>query len=236
MTYTNSPLVSYKNITSHKKAGRKNISRFTPHVFVGQVTAKQGVDYFKNTDRQCSANYVIGHSGELGLSVDEKDTAWTSSSSANDSQAITVEIASDKSHPYAISDKAWETLINLAYDICKRYNKTKMVWIPDKDKALSYKVKDDELLVTVHRWFNLNKSCPGEYVYNRLGKLVEIVNNKLKEDTGAMGEKLNSFEQWAVDIGLFAGYGDGKYHFDQPLTRGQLCIVLYRFAKWLGRV
>ena len=111
-----------------------------------------------------------------------------------------------------------------------------MIWIPDKDKALSYKVKDDELLVTVHRWFNLNKSCPGEYVYNRLGKLVEIVNNKLKEDTGAMGEKLNKFEQWAVSIGLFTGYGDGKFHFDQPLTRGQLCVVLYRFANWLCKV
>ena len=57
-----------------------------------------------------------------------------------------------------------------------------------------------------------------------------------EEDKESMKEKLDYFEKWAVSIGLFTGYGDGKYHFEQPLTRGQLCIVLYRFAKWLGRV
>lgn len=49
-------------------------------------------------------------------------------------------------------------------------------------------------------------------------------------------EELNMFEKWAVDNGLFKGYPDGKYHFDKPITRGEICIVLYNLVKWLGKV
>ena len=30
--------------------------------------------------------------------------------------------------------------------------------------------------MTVHRWFNPGKSCPGDYIYNRLGKIASEVN------------------------------------------------------------
>ena len=123
MSYTNSPLVTYTNITKNKTSPREHaIDTITIHCIVGQWTAKQGCDYFATTDRECSANYVVGKDGSIGLSVEEKDRSWCSSDRANDHRAITIEVASDTSEPYAVRDKAFAALIDLVTDICKRNN------------------------------------------------------------------------------------------------------------------
>ena len=53
MAFTNSPLVTYKNLTKNKTTNRNHaIDTVTIHCIVGQWTAKQGCDYFATTDRQ----------------------------------------------------------------------------------------------------------------------------------------------------------------------------------------
>lgn len=226
MIYTNSPLVIYTNLTKNKSNGRKYpLTRITPHVVVGQWTAKKIADYFATTKRQSSCNYGIGKDGDISLSVEEKDRAWTSSSSDNDNRAITFEIASDTTDPYAITDAAWNSLIELCVDICKRYNKKRLVWIPDKTQNLAYKVKDDELLLTAHRFFAA-KACPGDYLFNRFGELADIVTKKLQPEPVV---NLTPEQKWAVEMGLFAGYGNGEYGWSDPLTRGQAAILFKRF-------
>lgn len=80
---SNSPLVTYTRITKNKTSPRNHaIDTITIHCIVGQWTAKQGCDYFATTDRQYSANYVVGKDGSIGLSVNEKDRSWCSSSRA----------------------------------------------------------------------------------------------------------------------------------------------------------
>ena len=175
MGYTNSPLVTYKNITKNKTRNRNHaIDTITIHCIVGQWTAKQGCDYFVNTDRQCSANYVVGKDGSIGLSVDEKDRSWCTSSASNDNRAVTIEVASDTSHPYAVTDKAYNALIQLVADICKRNGIKKLMW--KADKSLIGQVSKQNM--TVHRWF-ANKSCPGEYLYTRHGDIAAKVNKIL---------------------------------------------------------
>lgn len=172
MSFTNSPLVTYTRLTKNKTANRKHaIDTITIHCIVGQWTAKQGCDYFANTDRQCSANYVVGKDGSIGLSVEEKDRSWCSSSSANDNRAVTIEVASDATHPYAVTTEAYEALIKLVADICQRNGIKKLLW--KGDKSLIGQV--DKQNMTVHRWF-ANKSCPGEYLYERHGEIAERVN------------------------------------------------------------
>ncbi len=39
-------------------------------------------------------------------------------------------------------------------------------------------LKSDEMVLTVHRWF-ANKSCPGDWLYNRLGDLADKVTAAL---------------------------------------------------------
>ena len=199
MGFSNSSLVSYTNLTKKKTTNRNQpITRITPHCFVGQVSAKRGCDYFAETDRQASCNYVIGYDGQIGLSVEEKDRSWCSSSSANDNRAITFEIASDTVHPYKITDAALNACIELCIDICKRYNKKKLVWIENQSQALTYNVKSDELLITIHRWF-VNKSCPGAYIISKLPYIVETVNNVLNGVENTMTEaELKAFVEKTV--------------------------------------
>lgn len=199
MKFSNSPLVSYTNLTRNKTTNRTQpITRITPHCFVGQVSAKRGCDYFAETDRQASCNYVIGYDGQIGLSVEEKDRSWCSSSSANDNRAITFEIASDTTAPYKITDAALNACIALCIDICKRYNKKRLVWISNKTQALAYSIKSDELLITVHRWFE-NKACPGAYIMGKIPYIVETVNNELNGVENTMTEsELKSFIEKTV--------------------------------------
>ena len=175
MAYTNSSLVTYKKISPNKTSPRNHvIDTITIHCIVGQWTAKQGCDFFANSERKCSANYVVGKDGSIGLSVEEKDRSWCSSSSSNDNRAITIEVASDTISPYAVTDKALFALIELIADVCKRNNIKQLKW--KGDKSLIGQV--DKQNMTVHRWF-ANKDCPGAYLYNKHPYIVNEVNKKL---------------------------------------------------------
>lgn len=188
---TNSSLVTYTKISPNRTAPRnKLIDRITIHCFVGQVTAQRGCEVFQATTRQASCNYVIGYDGSIGLCVDEKDRSWCSSNSANDHRAITFEVASDTTHPYAVTDKAFQKTIDLCEDICRRYGKKRLLWFGDKDKTLAYTPKLDEMVMTVHRWFAA-KACPGDYLYERHGLIAEEVTKRLNKE-----EEEVTYEQW----------------------------------------
>lgn len=171
---SNSPLVSYTQISPNKTSPRKNkIDTITPHCYVGQVSVERmGKGWSKPGNT--SANYGIGYDGRIGLYVEEKDRAWTSSNKNNDNRAITIEIASDKTHPYAITDEAYKSLVDLCVDICKRNNIPGLKWRADK----SLIGQPDKQNITVHRWFH-PKACPGQYIYERLGQIADEVNARL---------------------------------------------------------
>ena len=175
----NSPLVSYTKL-SPNHSGRRTcaISRITPHAVVGQLSVERICNCFKDRSRQASCNYAIGADGRIGLCVDEANRSWCSSSRDNDQRAVTIECASDLTEPYAMKSEVYSALVELCADICRRNGKRKLVWIADKDKALNYAVKPDEMLLTVHRWF-ARKSCPGNWLMERLGSLADEVNHKI---------------------------------------------------------
>lgn len=179
---TNSKYVIYTNLTKHHSGKRTHtVDTITPHCIVGQWTAKQGCDFFASTTRDCSANYICGIDG-IGLSVDEGNRSWCTSSRDNDQRAITIECASDTKAPYAFRDDVYARLIDLCVDICQRYGKTKLIWIADKAQALAYEPKINEMKLTVHRWF-ANKSCPGDWMMARMGELAAKVTERLTEGT-----------------------------------------------------
>lgn len=174
---SNSPLATYTRITKNKTSPRNHaIDTITIHCIVGQWTAKQGCDYFATTDRQCSANYVVGKDGSIGLSVDEKDRSWCSSNGTNDNRAITIEVASDTTHPYAVTAKAYAALLDLVTDICKRNGIKKLVWSTNKNDRVNHW---NGCNMTVHRDF-ANKACPGKYLYSRHGEIAAEVNRRLQ--------------------------------------------------------
>ena len=77
-----------------------------------------------------------------------------------------------------MNSTVYATLIKLCVDICKRNGKKKLIWLGDKNKTLNYSPKSDEMVLTVHRWF-ANKSCPGDWLYSRLGDLATKVTAQL---------------------------------------------------------
>lgn len=179
MGYTNSSLVSYTKLSpNHSGQRTHSIDRITPHCVVGQLSAESICGCFTSISRQASCNYGIGTDGRVSLCVEEKNRSWCSSSNANDQRAITIECSSDKTEPYAMNDAVYNSLIKLCTDICKRNGKKKLLWFADKDKSLNYTPKSDEMVITVHRWF-ANKSCPGNWLYARLGDLASKVTATL---------------------------------------------------------
>lgn len=180
MGYTNSTLVDCKVMSPNHSGKRTHrIDRITPHCVVGQLKAANIGGCFDESSRQASCNYGIGSDGKVCLIVDEANRSWCSSSSANDQRAITIECASDKTAPYAMTDIVYNKLVELCVDICRRNGKDTLLWFANKDKSLNYEPKDNEMVITVHRWF-ANKSCPGDWLYSRLGDLAARVTGKLK--------------------------------------------------------
>lgn len=88
-----------------------------------------------------------------------------------------------------MNSKVYDSLIKLCTDICKRNGKRKLLWLGDRNKTLNYTPKSDEMVLTVHRWF-ANKSCPGDWLYARLGDLAARVTAAL--GTGISADKAAS--------------------------------------------
>lgn len=173
---SNSPLVDYTRISPNKNSPRNHkIDTITIHCVVGQCTVETLGNIFAPTSRQASSNYGVGTDGKIGMYVEKKDRSWCSSSAANDNRAVTIEVASDTKHPYAVNDRAFAALLDLVTDICKRNGIKKLVWSTKKADRMNHK---NGCNMTVHRDY-ANKSCPGDYLYNRHGEIAAEVNRRL---------------------------------------------------------
>lgn len=174
--FTNSPLVVYTKISPNKTSPRNHaIDTITIHCMAGNLTIESCGSLFALASRQASSNYGIGSDGRIGMYVEEKDRSWCTSSGANDNRAVTIEVAnSEAKHPWPVSEAAYAALLDLVTDICRRNNIKKVLW--KADKTLVGQV--DRQNMTVHRWFAA-KACPGDYLYERHGKLCDEVNRRL---------------------------------------------------------
>lgn len=200
---TNSSLVDCTVLSPNHSGKRTHeIDTITPHCVVGQLSAESiGACFPKG--REASCNYGIGTDGRVVLVVDEENRSWCSSNRANDQRAITIECASDKTYPYAFNNTVYEKLILLCADICKRYGKTKVLWLGDKERTLAYTPKSNEMVLTAHRWFAA-KECPGEWLYSRYGELADRINAFLTdsktEDSGAADENHDLTQEQFIEF------------------------------------
>ena len=182
--YTNSSLATLKKLSPNCSSPRNHtIDRITPHHTAGVLSVESALEWFAKPSTQASCNYIIGNDGRIGLCVEEKNRAWTSSSRLNDNRAITYEVCNSgwEKDGWPISDKSFDAVVALSTDICRRYGKKKLLWIPDKEKALAYEPKGDEMLLTVHNWFN-NTNCPGKYFQDKFPELARRVTYALNHD------------------------------------------------------
>lgn len=235
MAYTNSSLVDYKKLSPNHSGKRTHtIDRISPHCVVGQLSVETIGNIFSKSSYQASCNYAIGKDGRVVLIVEEKNRSWCTSSAANDQRAVTIELASDTKHPYTMNTKVYNKFVDLCVDICKRNGKTKLLWLGSKSKALDYKPKSNEMVLTVHRWFK-NKACPGDWLYSRLDDVAKEVTERLNKKststststtTTTTTSTLNKTVKWngtvtatSLNVRTGAGANKSKASFS-PLKKG----------------
>ncbi len=203
MKMSNSPLVSYTKISPFKDTLRNHkIDTITIHCVVGQCNVEPLGELFQT--KAASSNYGIGRDGRIAMYVEEKDRSYCSSSAANDNRAITIECASDTREPFAVNDKVYAALIDLLVDICTRNGIPKLLW--RADKSLIGQV--DKQNMTVHRWFHSGKSCPGTYLYERMGKIADDVNKRLCN------------KLYRVQIGAFTSKENAEKYLEKAKNAG----------------
>lgn len=175
------------------------ICKITPHHMAGVLTAEQCGKIFQNANRQASSNYGIGNDGKIACYVSEENRAWTSSNRENDCQAITIEVSnSSVGGDYPISEAAWNSLVNLCVDICKRYG-FRLTYDGTKNGSL-----------TRHNMF-ANTSCPGEYLQSRFQELANTVNAKLdgKSDSIPAASTEKKSNETIADEVIAGKWGNG---------------------------
>ena len=242
MAFSNSTLVEYKRLSPHNSGERVYpITRITPHHVVGLMSVEALGAEFCGT-RQASSNYGIGADGRVALYVPESCRAWTSSSWDNDQRAVTIECSDYPTYPYTFPDVVYNKLIDLCVDICQRNGKKKLLWLGTKEKSLAYQPKDDEMVLTMHKFF-LNTQCPGAFMESRMGDLAEKVTARLggstqndnndKEATTVTvtlpilqaGSKEKAYVKTLQTLLIAKGYNCGGYGVDGDFGKGTLASV-----------
>jgi N-acetyl-anhydromuramyl-L-alanine amidase AmpD len=170
---SNSPLVNYTKISPNSSNPRRDkIKKITIHHMAGNLTVETCGNVFASASRKASSNYGIGTDGRVGMYVEEKNRAWTSSSAANDNQAVTIEVANDQiGGDWHVSDTALNKLIELCVDICKRNGIEKLIYTGDATGNL-----------TRHNMFAAT-TCPGAYLQSKFPYIADEVNKRLNTKT-----------------------------------------------------
>lgn len=149
------------------------IDTITIHHMAGNLTLAGCCSAVQS--RGGSTNYCIDSEGSIGVMIDEKYRAWTSSNRTNDMRAVTIEVANapGAGEPnWAVTDAALNACIRLCADICKRNGIKKLNYTGDTSGNL-----------TMHRWF-FATGCPGPYLGGKFPYIASEVNKLLSTATG----------------------------------------------------
>lgn len=246
---SNSPLIVYTALSPNCSTRTAKIDKITIHHAAGVGTVESIGNIFAPKSRAASANYGVGNDGRIGLYVPEDKRAWTSSNTANDNRAVTIEVSNSATGgQWPVSDAAYKALIDLCVDICQRNGIEKLIYTGDTTGNL-----------TRHNMFAAT-ACPGPYLQERFPQIAEEVNKRLEDENMTVdrfkelwremraelqdndsSEYSEAARAWAISTGLISGgdtnsNGEPNYMWEDILTREQFVTVLYRFASLMGKV
>lgn len=240
---SNSSLVTYTKFSPNYTPRKGVIDTITIHCFVGHASLKRMGEVFAPTSKAASSNYGIDDDGNVGMFVEEHNRAWTTggkdakgniikvngiSGADNDHRAVTIEVASDITSPYKVTDKALQGLIKLVADIALRNNISTIRWAGDKSAVGKPQIQN----LTVHRWFS-TKVCPGDYLYGKMQEIADganylIITNKKPENPQIVhndGKQRVTYrvrESWQssdTQVGAFTVFDNAKAMCDALNTK-----------------
>ena len=191
---------------THGRSGR-NIEMVALHHMAGVLSAEQCGRIFQQAGRGASANYGIGKDGEVGLYVDEYNTAWANANWDSNCKSVSIELSnSSASGNYPVSDVVLNKAIDLIADIFKRNNLGKCV----KGQNLVW-----------HSMYS-NTYCPGDYIRGKLDYIVDKVNEKL-----GLNSNTNSNDNlYKVQAGAFSKKENAENLANEIKNKGiDTCII-----------
>lgn len=146
---------------NYTKGRQKKITKITIHHMAGVLSAKRCGELFQALGRKGSSHYGIGKDGEIGLYVNEADTAWADGNWDSNCESVSIETSNSATGgDWKVSDAALKSLIKLVADIAKRNNLGTLV----KGKNLTW-----------HRMYAAT-TCPGEYLLSKMDYIAEEAN------------------------------------------------------------
>ena len=191
---------------THGRSGR-NIEMVALHHMAGVLSAEQCGKVFQQAGRSASANYGIGKDGEVGLYVDEYNTAWANANWDSNCKSVSIELSNSvASGNYPVSDVVLNKAIDLIADIFKRNNLGKCV----KGQNLVW-----------HSMYS-NTYCPGDYIRGKLDYIVDKVNEKL-----GLNSNTNSNDNlYKIQAGAFSKKENADNLANEIKSKGvDTCII-----------
>lgn len=157
---------------------------------------------------------------------------WHAGGAANNTH-ISFEMCEDNLQDFSYMEEVRQKAIEFCATLCNIYNLNPMTDI------ISHKEGHALGIASNHgdpdNWWGKYFSKPMDSFREAVAD--ELASIRVEVSSNETERPMNDDEKWAVDAGLFVGYGNGKYGFDDPLTRGQLCTVLRRAEKmWFGEM
>ena len=220
---SNSPLVSYTKLSPNHSGKRTHaIDTITIHCMAGNCSVETCGQIFASSARQASSNYGVGTDGRVALYVDEANRSWCTSSNANDQRAVTIEVANNGGAPdWPVSAKAYAALLDLVTDICKRNGIKRLVWSTRKNDRVNHL---NGCNMTVHRDY-ANKSCPGDYLYNRHGQIAAEVNKRLgvKDAGSSTGGQTSGNTETGLKVGDVVDFKGTQHYTSAAAKNAKIC-------------
>ena len=122
---------------------------------------------------------------------------------------LTETAGGDDGEPYA-------ALLDLVTDICKRNGIKRLVWSTSKNDRVNHL---NGCNMTVHRDY-ANKSCPGDYLYNRHGQIAAEVNKRLgiTDTGGSTGGQTSGNTETGLKVGDVVSF-KGTQHYTSAAAK-----------------
>lgn len=163
MAHSSLATVSVPAYAGNYTAGRPNggIEKITIHHMAGVNSAEGCGRIFQVVGRNGSSHYGIGVSGEIGVYVEEENTAWTDSNWDSNVHSVTIENSNSATGgDWPVSDETYNSLIKLCADIAKRNNLGTLV--PGQN-------------LTWHSMY-APTTCPGDFLRARMQNIADEAN------------------------------------------------------------
>ena len=248
------------NIDNYKKGRNSKVKYLVIHYVGAQGSAQNNVRYYGSTPNiGASAHYFVGHAAEGGAvwsSVPEGDTAWHVGAKkyvhpdCRNGNSIGVELCCHRG-----ADGTWyfdqetvDSAVELCRDIVERYALDrehvlrhydvtgKICPAPFVHDANAWESFKDRLF-TQSAAVDCTKEEDETMDVNRFKELWAEMRNEWRDNDADTWS--DDARQWAISTGLIEGgtpmpNGEPNYMWDDLLTRQQMAMLLYRFAKMIG--